>query len=137
VTETGSIAAEVRALLPGGADRVLDLVGNSVLRDSLQAVRGTGRVCQAGFLGGLGPLTDFQPVFDMPSGVQFSFFGSFEVGTEAYPISAIPFQEIVGKAEAGAYQAKPARVFPFEEIPEAQRLMEASQAGGKLVVTGA
>jgi len=28
-------------------------------------------------------------------------------------------------------------VFPFEEIPEAQRLMEASQAGGKLVVTGA
>jgi NADPH:quinone reductase len=137
VTETGSIAAEVRNLVPGGADRVLDLVGNSVLRDSLQAVRRTGRVCQAGFLGGLGPVTDFQPAFEMPSGVQFSFFGSFEVGTEAYPISAIPFQEIVAKAEAGVYQAKPARVFPFEEIPEAQRVMEAGQAGGKLVVTGA
>jgi NADPH:quinone reductase len=137
VTETGSIAAEVRSLLPGGADRVLDLVGNSVLRDSLQAVGRTGQVCQAGFLGGLGPVADFQPVFDLPSGVQFSFFGSFEVGTEAYPMSAIPFQEIVRKAEAGVYQAKPARVFPFEEIPEAQRVMEASQAGGKLVVTGA
>jgi NADPH:quinone reductase len=137
VIDTGSIADQVRDLLPGGADRVLDLVGNSALRDSLQAVRQTGRVCQAGFLGGLGPVTDFQPVFDLPSGVQFSFFGSFEVGTPAYPISAIPFQQIVANAEAGVYQAKPARVFPFEEIAEAQRVMEASQAGGKLVVTGA
>ena len=137
VIDTGSVADQVRDLLPGGADRVLDLVGNGVLRDSLQAVRQAGRVCQAGFLGGLGPVTDFQPVFDLPSGVQFSFFGSFEVGTPAYPISAIPFQQIVANAEAGVYQAKPARVFPFEEIAEAQRVMESSQAGGKLVVTGA
>jgi NADPH:quinone reductase len=137
ITETGAIAGEVRGLLPDGADRVFDLVGNSVLRDSLQAVRRTGRVCQAGFLGGLGPVADFQPVFDLPSGVQFSFFGSFEIGTPAYPMSAIPFQQIVANAEAGIYQAKPARVFPFEEIGEAQRVMEASQAGGKMVATGA
>jgi NADPH:quinone reductase-like Zn-dependent oxidoreductase len=137
VIETGSIAGAVRKLVPGGVDRVLDLVGNSVLRDSLQAARASGRVCQAGFLGGLGPIADFLPIADMPSGVQFSFFGSFEIGTEAYPISAIPFQEIVAKAEAGVYQAKPARVFAFEEIAEAHRVMEAGQAGGKLVVTGA
>ena len=137
VTETGSIAGAVRDLVPGGVDGVLDLVGNSVLRDSLQAVRVTCRVCQAGFLGGLGPVADFLPAFDMPSGVQFSFFGSFEVGTAAYPISAIPFQAIVEKAEAGVYQAKPARVFGFEEIGAAHRVMEAGQAGGKLVVTGA
>jgi NADPH:quinone reductase-like Zn-dependent oxidoreductase len=137
VIETGTIAGEVRELVPGGADRVLDLVGNSVLRDSLRAVRAKGRVCQAGFLGGLGPVADFLPAFDMPSGVQFSFFGSFEVGTGPYPISAIPFQEIVAKAEAGVYQAKPARVFGFEEIAEAHRVMEAAQAGGKLVVAGA
>jgi len=137
VIETGGIAGAVRKLVPGGVDRVLDLVGNSVLRDSLQAARASGRVCQAGFLGGLGPIADFLPIADMPSGVQFSFFGSFEIGTEAYPISAIPFQEIVAKAEAGVYQAKPARVFAFEEIAEAHRVMEAGQAGGKLVVTGA
>jgi len=137
VIESGTIAGEVHKLVPGGADRVLDLVGNSVLRDSLQAVRVQGRVCQAGFLGGLGPVADFLPAFDMPSGVQFSFFGSFEVGTGPYPISAIPFQEIVAKAEAGVYQAKPARVFGFEDIAEAHRVMEAAQAGGKLVVAGA
>ena len=137
VIETGSISGEVRKLVPGGADRVLDLVGNSVLRDSLQAARAKGQVCQAGFLGGLGPVADFLPAFDMPSGVQFSFFGSFEVGTAAYPISAIPFQKIVAKAEAGVYQAKPARVFAFEEIADAHRVMEASEAAGKLVITGA
>jgi NADPH:quinone reductase-like Zn-dependent oxidoreductase len=73
----------------------------------------------------------------MPSGVQFSFFGSFEVGTAAYPISAIPFSQIVAKAEAGIYQAKPARVFAFEDIADAHRVMEAGEAAGKLVVTGA
>ena len=135
--DKGSIAEQVRGLVPGGVDRVLDLVGNGVLRDSLQAVRPRGLVCQAGFLGGLGPVADFLPAFDLPSGVQFSFFGSFEIGSPAYPISAIPFQQIVTKAETGVYQAKPARVFAFEEISEAHRLMEASQAGGKLVVAGA
>ncbi len=137
VIDDGDIAGRVRDQVPGGVDRVLDLVGNSVLRDSLQAVRAKGRVCQVGFLGGLGPVDGFLPVFDMPSGVQFSFFGSFELGSQAYPLSAIPFQEIVAKAEAGVYQAKPARAFVFEDIPEAHRVMEASQAGGKLVVAGA
>jgi NADPH:quinone reductase-like Zn-dependent oxidoreductase len=137
VIDTGAIAGEVRHRVPDGVDRVLDLVGNSVLRDSLHAARVGGRLCQAGFLGGLGPVADFLPAGDMPSGVQFSFFGSFEVGTGAYPISAIPFGEIVAKAEAGGYQAKPARVFAFEEIAEAHRVMEAGQALGKLVATGA
>jgi NADPH:quinone reductase-like Zn-dependent oxidoreductase len=137
VIETGQIAGNVRELVPGGVDRVLDLVGNSVLRDSLKTVRVRGRLCQAGFLGGLGPVEDFLPVFDMPSGVQFSFFGSFEVGTDAYPVSAIPFEEIVSKVEAGIYKAKPSQVFAFEEIAQAHRVMEASEAAGKLVVTGA
>jgi NADPH:quinone reductase-like Zn-dependent oxidoreductase len=137
IIDSGQIADDVRELVPGGVDAVLDLVGNSALRDSLRAVRPKGRVCQAGFLGGLGPVESFLPAFDMPSGVQFSFFGSFEVGSEAYPLAAIPLQEIVSKVEAGTYQAKPSRVFGFEEIAEAHRVMEASQAAGKLVVAGA
>ena len=137
VIDTGEIAGQVRTLVPGGVDRVLDLVGNSVLRDSLQAAAVRGRVCQAGFLGGLGPVESFQPAFELPSGVQFSFFGSFEVGSEAFPLSSIPFQEIVEKVQAGVYQARPSRVFAFEEIAEAHRMMEASQAAGKLVVRGA
>jgi NADPH:quinone reductase len=136
VIDTGSIADEVTELVPAGADRVLDLVGNAVLRDSLRAARPRGRVCQAGFLGGMGPVPDFLPIADMPSGVQLSFFGSFEIGNPAYPLSAVPFQKIIGKAEAGAYHAKPARVFAFDDIADAHRLMEADEADGKLVIAG-
>ena len=137
VIEAGDIAGGVRDLAPAGVDCVLDLVGNSVLRDSLKAVRVRGRVCQAGFLGGLGPVEAFLPVFDLPSGVQFSFFGSFEIGGDDYPLSLVPFQNIVDKVQAGAYKAEPSQVFGFEEIAEAHRVMEAGQAAGKLVVAGA
>jgi NADPH:quinone reductase-like Zn-dependent oxidoreductase len=136
VIDDGQIAERVRALAPDGVDCALDLVGNSVLRDSLRTVRPRGRICQAGFLGGLGPVENFLPVFDMPSGVQFSFFGSFELGTDDYPLSMIPFQEIVAKVEAGIYKAKPSQVFSFDEIANAHRVMERGEAGGKLVVEG-
>jgi NADPH:quinone reductase-like Zn-dependent oxidoreductase len=74
------------------------------------------------------------PVLQMPSGVQFSFFGSFVFGAPAFSTSEIPMQTIVERVEAGTYKAKPARVFRFDEIRQAHRLMEASAANGKIVV---
>jgi NADPH2:quinone reductase len=116
-------------------DGVFDLVGNSVLRDSLQVVRPRGRVCQLGFLGGLEPVAGFNPLTDLPTGVQFSFYGSaFVLGTADFPLSDIPLQQIITRAEAGQYKAKPARVFGFGEIVDAHRTMENGLAAGKLVV---
>ena len=43
-------------------------------------------------------------------------------------------QEIVDLVAAGKYQAKPSRVFKFDEIHEAHRVMESNQANGKMVV---
>ena len=57
-------------------DGVFDLVGNSALRDSLRIARPGGRVCQLGFLGGLEPVAEFNPIADVPTGVQFSFYGN-------------------------------------------------------------
>jgi NADPH:quinone reductase len=136
VIDDGEIAAQVRAARPGGADCVLDLVGNAVLRDSLRCVRARGRVCQLGFLGGLAPVDGFNPLADMPSGVQLSTFASaFVLGGEDYPLDHVPIQDLVSKAEQGTFAARPARVFPFEQIADAHRIMEAGQANGKLVVT--
>ncbi len=70
----------------------------------------------------------------MPSGTDLSFFGSFVLGTHDYPLSDIPMQCIVDSAAKGTYKAKPAKVFPFECLPDAHRLMEANQANGKIVV---
>lgn len=134
LVDDGQLARQIHAR-DIDVDCLFDLVGNSVLRDSLQTVRARGRVCQLGFLGGLDPVTDFNPIADLPTGVQLSFYGSaFVLGTKEFPLADIPLADMIAKAEAGTYQAKPARVFRFEEIAEAHRVMEAGQAGGKIVV---
>jgi NADPH:quinone reductase-like Zn-dependent oxidoreductase len=129
------VAIDDGALTIKPVDAVLDLVGNTTLRDSLRLVGRHGRVCQLGFLGGLDPVDGFNPIADLPSGVQLSFFGSFVLGTPDFPIAEIPIADLIGKAERGEYQAKPVRVFAFDEIVEAHRVMEAGTAGGKMVVS--
>jgi NADPH:quinone reductase len=132
--EGPDLPRRVRESFPGGVDAVLELVGNSTILNSLAMVRRGGRVCLAGFLGGLEPIPSFNPLLQMPSGVHFSFFGSFMFGTPEFPLSDVPLQTIIDRATAGAYQAKPASVFRFDEIREAHRLMAANRANGKLVV---
>ncbi|MFE9406451.1 zinc-binding dehydrogenase [Streptomyces sp. NPDC006530] len=132
--DDGDLAAQV----PSGnhtIDAVFDLVGNSVLRDSLATVRLRGRVCQLGFLGGFEPVPDFNPIADLPTGVQLSFFGSaFVLGSPEFPLADIPLDAIYAKVESGALPARPARVFHFHEIVEAHRVMEAGEALGKMAV---
>ena len=66
----------------------------------------------------------------MASGVYLTFFGSFVFGKPGFPLSDVPLQAIAADVEAGR-QAKPARMFRFEEIQEAHRVMESNEARGK------
>jgi NADPH2:quinone reductase len=134
--EGPDLSRRIRALYPDGVDAVLDLVGNSTVLDSLAMVRRGGRVCEAGWLGGLAPIAAFNPMLQMPSGVHFSLFGSFMFGTSEFPLSDVPLQTIVDRVCSGAYRAKPAKVFRFDEIQDAHRLMESNEANGKIVVLG-
>jgi NADPH:quinone reductase len=118
-------------------DAVLDLVGNSTILDSLDMLRRGGRACLAGWLGGLAPIADFNPLLQMASGVYLTFFGSFVFGTPGFPLSDVPLQSIANDIAAGRYTAKPSRIFRFEDIREAHRVMEANQATGKMVVVHA
>ena len=115
-------------------DVVLDLVGNSTLLDSIAIPHRHGRICLAGWLGGLEPVHDFNPLLQMASGIHLSLFGSFVFGTPEFPVSEIPLQEIVDRVAKEIYKAKPAAVFSFDEIREAQRLMESNKANGKIIV---
>jgi NADPH:quinone reductase-like Zn-dependent oxidoreductase len=132
--ESPELSKRIRERHPQGIDAVLDIVGNTTVLDSLAMLRRGGHVCLVGFLGGGGPLT-LEPVFQMPSGAHLSVFASALVtGSPEFPLSEIPFQDIVDRVAAGAYKAKPAKVFRFEDIQEAHRLMESNQANGKIVV---
>ena len=137
----GAVRAEVeepklskRIANNGKIDAVLDLVGNSTILDSLDMLRRGGRACLAGWLGGLAPLADFNPLLQMASGVYLTFFGSFVFGKPGFPLSDVPLPAIAAEVERGRYKAKPTRVFRFEEIQEAHRVMESNEAKGKLVV---
>ncbi|HEY8877157.1 MAG TPA: zinc-binding dehydrogenase [Roseateles sp.] len=135
-------AADVSALdaclarfAPQGLNAVLDLVGTTTILDSLRRLRRGGRACLAGFLGGAEPLSALDPLRDLPSGRHLSFFGSaFVYGTADYPLADIPFQSLIDQAERGELRAQPARVFGFDDIQAAHRLLDAEAAGGKIVV---
>jgi NADPH:quinone reductase len=89
------------------------------------------------WLGGLAPITNFNPLLQMASGVYLSFFGSFVFGTPGFPLSDVPLQEIANQVASGRLKAKPSRIFDFEDIREAHRVMEANEAKGKMVVVHA
>jgi NADPH:quinone reductase-like Zn-dependent oxidoreductase len=132
--DSPDLSQRVREHQRGGIDAVLDIVGNTTALDSLAMLRRGGRACVVGFLGGGAPLT-LEPVFQIPSGVYLCVFASALVtGTPEFPLSEIPFQSIVDRVASGAYRAKPARTFRFEDIQDAHRLMEANGAAGKIVV---
>src|SRR5262249_54191246 len=76
----------------GKIDAVLDLVGNSTILDSLAMLRRGGRACLAGWLGGLAPIADFNPLAQMASGVYLTFFASFVFGRPGFPLSDVPLQ---------------------------------------------
>jgi NADPH:quinone reductase len=132
--ESTELAKRIRERHPQGIDAVLDIVGNTTVLDSLAMLRRGGEVCVVGFLGAGAPLT-LEPVFQIPSGTKLSVFASALVtGSAEFPLAEIPFQDIVDRVAAGIYRAKPAKVFRFQDIQEAHRLMESNQAAGKIVV---
>jgi len=116
-------------------DGLLNLVGNSVLLSSLTLLRRGGKLCLAGFLGGLAPIPEFNPLLQMASGVYFSFFGSFVFGAPEWPLDEVPLVEIVKDIVMGKVKAEPAAVFHgLAEAYKAHELMEKGVAGGKMVV---
>lgn len=118
----------------GKYDAVLDLLGNGSLRNSLRLARPRGHVCLAGFLAGLAPVKDFNPIADLPSTVQLSFFGSFNFGDAGHALHDIPYQDMANAMAAGRLRGAPSMVFSIRDIARAHALMESGEVSGKLVV---
>jgi NADPH:quinone reductase-like Zn-dependent oxidoreductase len=132
ILDTGAIAAEVRGIVPAGAQTLLELVGAATLRDSLQAMAPKGVVCYMGVLGGVSQLDSFRPLAEIPSGVHLTAYasrGSIDAGRCAEPL-----QRMVDGVASGRLRATVGRVFPFDEIAAAHRYMEESRAIGTIVI---
>jgi NADPH:quinone reductase-like Zn-dependent oxidoreductase len=127
--DTGTIAGEVRKLLPGGADKVLELIGTTTLKDSLRCARQGGIVCMTGIVGNQWSFDNFAPMEVIPTAVSLTSYAG-----EAEDFMHMPLEELVEQIAAGSLQVQVGRVFHLDEIVEAHRCMEENKAGGKIVV---
>jgi len=127
--DDGAIAAAVRAVWPGGADKVLELVGTATLEDSLRATREPGITCMAGMVGNRWTLPDFAPMDAIPTGVSLSTYSG-----DVADFMAMPLQQLLDDVAEARLPVTVGRVFGIDQIVEAHEVMEANQAGGKIVV---
>ncbi|MFF5518611.1 zinc-binding dehydrogenase [Streptomyces coeruleorubidus] len=131
VDQGGGLGADVRAIWPDGADRVLDLVGGVTVLDSLRLLAPGGRVCNSGILSDQWIIPEFEPLEDIPSGATLTTFSSSSVNTGEWARRAL--QEHLDEVEKGGRQVLIDRVFPLDEVAAAHHHMEANRAVGKVV----
>ena len=127
--DDGAIAAQVRQAWEGGADKVLELIGATTLRDSLQCARAPGLVCMTGMVGNKWSLDGFSPMEAIPMAVGLT---TYDGGAAEF--MATPLTELAGQVAAGSLHVQVGRVFHLDDIVEAHRCMEENKAGGKIVV---
>ena len=135
IIDSGKISGQVAALYPEGVDKVLELIGNSSLADSLEYIRPMGSIVLAGFLGGLAALEHFHPIFQIPKCIRLTALGSsFIFGQKGFEYSKIPLQKIISDIEAGSIRNILRKTFSVEKIAEAHALAESGEVNGKVVV---
>lgn len=127
--DSGSIAENVRKSFPDGVDKVLELVGTTTLVDSLRTAREGGIVCMTGIVGDSWSLSNFNPMEGIPTSVCLTVYAG---GVEE--MKATPLSQLAQWVEQGVLKVPIGKVFKMDEIVEAHRLMDTSQAGGKIVV---
>jgi NADPH:quinone reductase-like Zn-dependent oxidoreductase len=127
--DTGSIADQVRQMIPRGVDKVLELVGVTTLADSLLCTKQQGTVCFTGIVGNRWSFENFAPMDVIPTAVNLT---SYSGASEDF--MATPLQALVQDIENGTLRIPIGRVFRLDQIVEAHRCMEGDEAGGKIVV---
>jgi NADPH:quinone reductase-like Zn-dependent oxidoreductase len=129
VIDDGEVADKVRAIVPGGVNAALELVGSSTLRDTLRATRTQGVVCFTGMLSNQWTIPDFYPIDFIPNGVRLTAYGG-----DASDLPADALQSFLDAVAAGRLSVPIHRVYALDEIAAAHGDMESGVATGKLVV---
>jgi NADPH:quinone reductase-like Zn-dependent oxidoreductase len=76
IVDDGSVAAQVREIVPDGVDLALELIGTPSLPDTLRATKVHGVVCFSGMLSNEWTVQDFYPIDYLPQGVRLIAYSS-------------------------------------------------------------
>lgn len=129
LVDNGTLADQVRELFPDGVDAALELVGCSVLPDTLRTVRRHGTVCFTGALAGQWTIPDFSP-FMIPFGVRLTSYGG-----QAADLPADAFAHQLQAIAEGRLMVPLAKVYHgLEQVRDAQADLESGTTPGKHVV---
>lgn len=136
-TKTQNWAEEVRKATNGkGVDIIIDFVGAEYFQDNLNAIAKDGVIVNLGFLGG----------FKLPQGADISqilmkrvtFVGStLRSRDEAYQgkLRDQLVEHALPRFEDGRFKILIDKVLPWEQIQDAQRLLEDNNTKGKVICT--
>ena len=129
LVDNGNLADQVRELMPDGVDAALELVGGSVLADTLRTVRRHGTVCFTGALAGQWTIPDFSP-FMIPGGVRLTSYAG-----EASDLPADVLAHQLQAIAEGRLNVPVAKVYRgLEQVRDAQADLESGTTPGKHVV---
>ncbi|MFH9709795.1 alcohol dehydrogenase catalytic domain-containing protein [Streptomyces luteogriseus] len=129
LVDNGTLADQVRELMPDGVDAALELVGCSVLADTLRTVRRHGTVCFTGALAGQWTIPDFSP-FMIPGGVRLTGYAG-----EAADLPADVLAHQLQAIAEGRLNVPVAKVcHGLEQVRDAQADLESGTTPGKHVV---
>jgi len=127
--DDGAISEAVKRDWDGGADKVLELVGATTLKDSLRCTSEPALVCMTGMVGSKWSIEDFSPMEAIPTAVGLT---TYDGGIEDF--AGMPMQDLIDQVAAGMLHVQVGRVFHLDDIVEAHRTMEENRGGGKIVV---
>ncbi|OIW25489.1 GroES-like protein [Coniochaeta ligniaria NRRL 30616] len=129
VVDTGRIAEDVLKIWPGGADKVLELVGTKTLDDSMRCAKQGGIVCMSGIVGNEWTLNNWNPMESIPSGVSLTTYsGGLKEFIET------PLSDLARIIKDGKLNLRIGQTFSLNNIVEAHRFLEENKALGKIVV---
>ena len=108
-------------------DRILELVGPAVMKDSMKHLARGGILCNTGLLGGKWDLEGFEPIGDLAEDAYLTSFYSGNVREEH-------LSELFAYIRQYKVPVRPERVFTLSDTAEAHRWIEGRDGFGKAVV---
>ncbi|MEU6424997.1 zinc-binding dehydrogenase [Microbispora sp. NPDC046973] len=129
IVDTGTVAEQVRRIVPEGVDAALELVGTPTLPDTLAATRVHGTVCFAGMLSNQWIVRDFYPIGYIPTGVRLTGYS----GTSGNLPPEVLQDYLDGLAD-GRIEVPAPTVYALDDIRRAHADMEHDQVIGKIVI---
>jgi NADPH:quinone reductase-like Zn-dependent oxidoreductase len=129
INDSGQMAETLKRSVPGGVDKVLELIGTTTLEDSLRCAREGGVVCMTGIVGNKWSFDNFAPMEQIPTAVCLTSYAG-----ESEDFMRTPLDDLSAKIATGELTIQVGQVFSLDQIVNAHRLMEENKAGGKIVV---